>query len=167
MQRKTFLKAASAAMATMAINPIAVLAQQEKKPPYQPDIVKAFVSAGHNNLMKVKEMLAEHPHLIYASWDLGNGDFEQAIDGAAHVGDREIAEYLISQGARPNIFTMTMLGETVLVKAILEKYPSLLTSLGAHGFTLLHHAKRGGEPARELFEFFSSKGLKEMQIKLA
>ena len=113
----------SAAFATMVLNPFTAFSQQDKKPPYSADVVKAFVSAGHNNLAKVKEMLAEFPHLLYASWDLGNGDFEQAIDGAAHVGDREIAEYLISQGARPNIFTMTMLGETELVKAMLSKYP--------------------------------------------
>ena len=167
MQRKTFLKTGSAALATMVLNPFDAFPQQDKKPPYSADVVKAFVSAGHNNLAKVKEMLAEFPHLLYASWDLGNGDFEQAIDGAAHVGDREIAEYLISQGARPNIFTMTMLGETELVKAMLSKYPPLLNSLGAHGFTLLHHAKRGGDPAKELFDFFSAKGLKEMQSKLS
>ena len=111
-------------------------------------------------------MLQEYPNLLYSRWDWGNGDFEEAIEGAGHVGNREIAEYLIQNGARPNIFVLTMLGETAIVKSILEKYPSLLNSKGAHGYTLLHHATRGGDPAKELLEYFKSKGLNEMRINI-
>jgi hypothetical protein len=31
---------------------------------------------------------------------------------------------------------------------------------------LLHHATRGGEEAKELLDYFQSKGLTEMQIKI-
>jgi ankyrin repeat protein len=134
--------------------------------PYKLEVVKEFVGAGHGNLARVKEMLEEYPNLLYSRYDWGNGDFEEALEGAGHVGNKEIAQYLIGRGARPNIFVLTMLGETVIVKSFLEKYPVLLNSLGPHGFTLLHHATRGGEEAKELLDYFQSKGLTEMQIKI-
>ncbi len=81
-----------------------LLAQDTMKPakPAQlaPELVKEFVRVGHNNLPEVQRMLKEHPGLLNASWDVGGGDFETALEGAGHVGDREIAEYLIGQGAR-------------------------------------------------------------------
>ena len=82
------------------------------------------------------------------------------------MGDREIAEYLIGQGARANIFVLTMLGHTAVVKAQLAAYPHLLRSKGPHGLTLLHHATRGGEPAKELLEHIQELGLTEMKYPL-
>jgi ankyrin repeat protein len=82
------------------------------------------------------------------------------------VGNRDIANYLIEKGARPNIYVLTMLGETEIVKSILIKYPNLINGLGPHGYTLLHHAMRGGDQAKELLEYFKEKGLKETRIKI-
>jgi len=59
-----------------------------------------------------------------------------------------------------------MLGETEIVKSILTKYPNLINGLGPHGFTLLYHAMRGGDPSKELLEYFKEKGLKESRIKI-
>lgn len=80
--------------------------------PIKMEIVKEFVGAGHGNIDRVKEMLANHPNLLYSRYDWGNGDFEEAIEGAGHVGNKEIAELLIKEGARLNLFVMTMLGKT-------------------------------------------------------
>ncbi len=165
MNRKNFITNFTAAGAAMALSPMNVFSQTGKaEEPYSTTIVKEFVGAGHNNLPKVKELLAEYPNLLYCRYDHGNGDFEEAIEGAGHVGDKEIANYLIAQGARPNIFVLTMLGETAIVKSILEKYPTLLHAKGAHGFTLLHHANRGNQEG--LADYFKSKGLTETRIKL-
>ena len=114
--------------------------------PIKMSIVKEFVGAGHGNIARVKEMLANQPNLIYSRYDWGNGDFEEAIEGAGHLGNKEIAEFLINEGARLNLFVMTMLGKTALVKPILEAYPNLIFAKGAHGFTLLHHAKKEEMP---------------------
>ena len=111
-------------------------------------------------------MLKEQPGLLNASWDVGGGDFETALEGAGHVGDREIAEYLIDQGARANIFVLTMLGHTAIVKGLLSLYPHLLRSKGPHGLTLLHHATRGGEPAMELLEHIQGLGLTETKLSM-
>jgi len=137
------------------------------KPAKLPDeLVKAFVSAGHNNLPEVQRLLKEQPGLLNACWDLGGGDFETALEGAGHVGDREIAEYLIRQGARANIFVLTMLGRTLEVKALLAAFPELLRSKGPHGLTLLHHATRGGDPAKELLQHIQGLGLTETKLAM-
>ncbi|MBK9147714.1 MAG: ankyrin repeat domain-containing protein [Flavobacteriales bacterium] len=168
MHRRRFL--ATTALGLPFISGAPLLAQDAMKPakPTQiaPDLVKEFVRVGHNNLPEVQRMLKEHPGLLNASWDVGGGDFETALDGAGHVGDREIAEYLISQGARANIFVLTMLGHTTAVRNMLAAFPNLLRSTGPHGLTLLHHATRGGEPAKELLEHIQGLGLSEMKFPM-
>ena len=165
MNRKTFLFNTLAGSAAF-INPFNLSAQSVPVEPYKTEIVKEFVSAGHGNLDMVKTMLSEYPNLLFARYDWGNGDFEEAIEGAGHVGNRDIANYLIAQGARPNIYVLTMLGETQIVKETLTKYPALLNGKGPHGLTLLHHASKGGEASKELYEYFLEKGLTETQFKI-
>jgi hypothetical protein len=167
MNRKKFILQSTTAGAAILFNPLQSLAKiQEDPEPYKADIVKEFVIAGHGKLDKVKEMLEEYPNLLFCRYDWGNGDFEEAIEGAGHVGNKEIANYLIEKGARPNLFVLTTLGETTIVKSAIEKYPSLLTAKGPHGLTLLHHATKGGEASKELLDYFKSKGLSEMQYKI-
>jgi ankyrin repeat protein len=122
--------------------------------------------AWYNNLDKVKSLLTEFPTLLYATWDWGGGDFETGLEGAGHVGTKDVANYLIAQGARTNLFVLTMLGKTQIVKAYLDTYPEYLNARGPHGFTLLHHAQRGGEDSKELLDYLQSKGLKETKTKL-
>jgi len=167
MNRKHFILQSAAASVPILIAPLKVLAKNSEDPePYKLDVVKEFVIAGHGKLDKVKAMLEEYPNLIFSRYDWGNGDFEEAIEGAGHVANKEIATYLIEQGARPNLFVLTMLGETSIVKSVIEKYPSLLTAKGPHGLSLLHHATKGGEGSKELLEYFKQKGLSDMQYKI-
>jgi hypothetical protein len=167
MNRKLFLMNSVAGGAALLINPFNTIAKGSNDiEPYKMELVKDFVIAGHGKPDVVIQMLDDYPNLLYCRFDWGNGDFEEAIEGAGHVGNKEIAQYLIQKGARPNIFVLTMLGETNIVKAIIEKYPSLLNAKGAHGLTLLHHAKAGGDDSKDLYTFFEEKGLTEMQIKI-
>lgn len=167
MDRKRFLLQTSVSAGALLTNPLQLLAGgPDPIAPYKPEVVKEFVGAGHGKLTRVKELLEEYPNLLYCRYDWGNGDFEEAIEGAGHVGNKEIAAYLIEKGARPNLFVLTMLGETAIVKSVLERFPALLTAKGAHGFTLLHHANQGGETAKELAAYLKSKGLTETQIKI-
>jgi len=166
MNRKEFLSASGLAATTLMIDPLRSFARSGEPEPYKLETVKEFVIAGHGNLEKVRQMISEYPNLLYCRYDWGNGDFEEAIEGAGHVGNKEIANYLIEKGARPNIYVLTMLGETTIVKSILDKYPSLLNGKGPHGLTLLHHAMKGGEGSKELYDYFKEKGLYEMQIKI-
>ena len=167
MDRKRFLLQSSVSAGALLTNPLQVLANAaDPIAPYKPEVVKEFVGAGHGNLVRVKELLEEYPNLLYCRYDWGNGDFEEAIEGAGHVGNREIATYLIEKGARPNLFVLTMLGETAIVKSVLERFPTLLTAKGAHGFTLLHHANQGGDASKDLVDYVKAKGLTETQIRI-
>src|SRR4051794_32277203 len=74
------------------------------------DQIREFVIAGHGNLEKVKQMLAIHPELLNIANVWRPGDTETALQGAAHVGNREIAEYLLSLGAPMDICCAAMLG---------------------------------------------------------
>ncbi len=158
MDRKHFIHIlSSGALSTATLS--AFSSTQKFSDPYPAKFVKEFVGAGHKDLERVKEMLEEYPNLLNGTWDWGNGDYETAAEGAAHMGNTEIAEYLISKGARINLFMLTMLGKVTLVKAWLEAFPDLLFSLGPHGFTLLHHAKVGNDDAQTLIPFFEERGL--------
>ena len=168
MNRKKFLQNFSVGAGGLLLMPSAIIAQANPKPdPLPGEKVKEFVGAGHNDLVKVKKLLEEFPGLLYATWDWGGGDFETALEGAGHVGTKDVANYLIAQGARTNLFVLTMLGKTQIVKAYLDTYPEYLNAKGPHGFTLLHHAQKGGEDAKELLDYLQSKGLKETKVKLA
>ena len=167
MNRKKFIRSSLLTLSGLATAPSLLTAQEQKKAgPLKLETGKEFVEAGHGNLDKVKLMLKEQPNLIYSRHDWGNGDFEEAIEGAGHVGNKDIANYLISQGARVNLFVLTMLGKTDLVKPVLEDYPQLLFASGPHGFTLLHHAKAGGDSAGELYEYLQQKGLNKTQVRI-
>ncbi|HKO79913.1 MAG TPA: hypothetical protein VJU78_05930, partial [Chitinophagaceae bacterium] len=84
-------------------------------PSMNDEMVSSIVGASHGNFDKVKELVGQRPELAGAAWDWGFGDWETALGAASHVGRRDIAEFLISNGARPDIFTFTMMG---MLKAV-------------------------------------------------
>jgi hypothetical protein len=104
-------------------------------------IVSGIVGASHGNFDKVKELVNARPELAGAAWDWGFGDWETALGAASHVCRRDIAEFLIGHGARPDIFTYTMMGMLKSVQEIIENVPGIQTHHGPHGITLLQHAK--------------------------
>lgn len=166
LSRNQFLSVTLMATSGSMIAPVLTLAQQDKPPAIAGETVKEFVRVAHSDLAKVKEMLAAQPLLLNAAWDWGGGDFETAVGAAGHMGLKETANYLIDRGARTDIFVLTMLGRTGIVKSMLTDYPSLLNAAGPHGFTLLHHAEKGGREAEELFSYLQSQGLKDKHRKL-
>jgi len=169
MNRKKFLQHAALGTAgTMIAVPTFARnhSRSTEGDPLPQEKVKEFVIAGHGNFDEVKKLLTEFPTLLYATWDWGNGDFETALEGAGHVGNKEIANYLIGLGARTNLFVLTMLGKTTIVKNFLDTFPQYLIARGPHGFTFLHHAQKGGDDSRELLDYFQSKGLKETKTPL-
>jgi hypothetical protein len=130
----------------------------ERPPALAAAMVQEFVRKAHADLPATKAMLAEQPALLNATWDWGGGDFEAAIGGAGHMGNREIAELLISQGARFDIFVAAMLGKLEMVRAAVTTWPDVVHSKGPHGIRLLRHARAGGEAASAVVEYLVSKG---------
>lgn len=131
------------------------MASANEKRQLKVELVRQFVMAGHGDLSKTGSMLKEQPALLNASWDWGGGDWETALGGAAHTGSREVATFLISQGARMDIFAAAMLGELQIVRAMLSAWPELQEAAGPHGIPLLAHAQIGGQPALQVVEFLS------------
>lgn len=106
-------------------------------------LVNEFVVAGHGDLDRVKILLAKEPGLINSAWDWGGGDWETALGGASHMGRKDIAEYLLANGARMDLFCAAMLGRIEVVRAAIEADPSVVGVLGPHGISLLEHALAG------------------------
>lgn len=113
-------------------------------------LVRDFVIFAHSDLEMVRRLLEKEPALLNATVDWGAGDFESALGGASHMGRRDIAEFLIAQGARIDLFAAAMLGHVEVVKGLLSVHPNLARAKGPHGIPLVAHAKAGGEPAREV-----------------
>ena len=122
------------------------------------EMVREMVSVSHGNMKRVRELVEAHPSLAKASWDWGFGDWEAAIDAASHVGNREIAEYLIGKGARPTLFTAAMLGQLEVVKGLIAAHPGVQRCAGPHSISLLAHARNGGSPAKEVYQYLESLG---------
>ena len=138
--------------------PSAQTAIPDRGPRLDADLVRELVIAGHGNLERVKEMLAQQPALINATWDWGGGDWETALGGASHMGNKPIAEYLLAHGARMDVFCATMMGKTEIVKAFLADDPTVVHLKGPHGIPLVRHAQSGKQDA--LVEMLRAAGAK-------
>ena len=128
----------------------------ERIPAIELDLVQEFVAKAHGDFERVKEMLEGEPGLINATWDWGGGDFETALGAAAHMGHKEIANYLLERGARLDLFAAAMLGKLDIVKAALAAYPNVINIPGPHNISLIDHAQAGGEDAKSVLEFLES-----------
>ena len=127
-------------------------------PTHEPDLVREVVGVSHGNIARLKQLVDRQPSLSRASWDWGFGDWESALGAASHVGNREIAEYLLSKGARPSIFSATMLGQLEVVKAFIMAQPGVQKTWGPHGITLLSHAQAGGDRAKAVVDYLTALG---------
>ena len=128
----------------------------EKKEALDADLVQEFVVKAHGDLQRTRELLDAEPALVNAAWDWGGGDWETGLGGAAHMGRRDIATFLLDRGARIDLFAAAMLGELAFVKAAISALPSARDVAGPHGISLLAHAQAGGEQAKAVVEFLSN-----------
>ena len=126
---------------------------QERREPIDSKLVQDFVANAHGNLARVQELLEQEANLINAAWDWGGGDWETALGAAAHMGRRDIAEFLLSHGARLDVFAAAMLGKLEVVKAAISAFPGTQQVGGPHGFSLIHHARQGGEAAAAVLAY--------------
>ncbi len=165
MNRYTFLKRSLLGSTVLLVPAWAHADQDKEKPaPLKLEIVKEFVGVSHGNFPRMKEMLDNEPLLLHVSYDWGGGDYESGIEAAGHVGNKEIANYLLSKGARYNIYLACMLGHLDTVKNVLTFNPTFLNSKGPHGFTMLHHTIKGGESAKLVEDYLRSLGAKDTRI---
>jgi hypothetical protein len=123
--RRSLLRTASGALPLGLLGiapgqPVPEISEHEGSPNFElasdsfptqpPELARELVTVAHFDLKRAKELVEARPSLARASWDWGFGDWEDALGAASHMGNRPIAEYLISKGARPSLFSATMLG---------------------------------------------------------
>jgi hypothetical protein len=127
-------------------------------PLQDPAVVKEVVGRAHADIARVRELVERQPALANAALDWGFGDWETALGAASHMGRRDIAEVLLSHGARPTIFSAAMMGQLDVVKAFVAASPGVQRTLGPHGITLLAHARAGGPAAADTFKYLETLG---------
>ncbi len=120
------------------------------------ELVEQFVISAHGNFPKTRELLEANPALLHTRWDKTN---EMAIEAAAHVGHREIANYLLSKGATLDICTAAMLGLSEKVAEFLKSDPKQANAKGAHGIPVLFFAALSGKT--EIADLLVSHGSRE------
>jgi hypothetical protein len=130
----------------------------ESFPTQDQDLVKEMVTVAHARVARVKELVGRHQTLAKATYDWGFGDWESALGAASHVGNREIAEFLLANGARPTLFSAAMLGHLDVVKAFVAASPGVQRIKGPHSITLLRHAMAGGAQAKPVLEYLTQLG---------
>lgn len=127
-------------------------------PAQDPDLVREMVGASHGQVAKVRQLVGRQQTLAKAVTDWGFGDWESALGAASHVGNREIAEFLLANGARPTLFSAAMLGQLDVVKAFVAASPGVQRIRGPHSITLLSHAKAGGAQAKPVLDYLAELG---------
>lgn len=120
------------------------------------ELVEPFVIAAHGNPDRVRELLSAHPALLNVAWAKFD---ETALQAASHMGQREIALYLLSEGAPNNICAAAMLGVADEVARFLAGDPSLSGAKGAHGIPVLYHAALSG--STEVADLLHAAGTRE------
>jgi hypothetical protein len=139
----------------------------DKKSALEATLVQEFVGKSHGDLERVKELLTQEPGLINAAWDWGGGDWETGLGAAAHMGRKDIAIFLLENGARLDLFAAAMLGRLEIVKATLEAYPETVNIPGPHGIPLIAHAQAGGSEAIEVYEYLKSRASQNTTAPIA
>lgn len=113
----------------------------------EPEIehLRDFVIAAHGDLEKTRQLLTDFPDLRDVGYEWSPEDRETAIQAASHMGNGEIAQYLLDQGAQYEIYTAAMLGRKADVEALLAEEPQRVNVAGAHAISLLTHAALSGD----------------------
>ena len=154
-----FLRRHALALLPAALLPWEAAAQTDSPARLDLDLVKDWVAKAHaRNIDVMKELLKKEPGLIFSSWNLGAGDWESALQAAAHTGSRDMALFLIDQGARLDLMATAMLGQLNTLKAACEAFPRSIETRGAHGIPLLSHAIYGEGQAKDVMYYLLDKG---------
>ena len=128
-------------------------------PAQDPALVKEIVGVSHFDIKRVRELVERQPALARASMDWGYGDWETCIDAASHVGRREIADFLITNGAQAHHLQRRDDGTARCCEGVCRGAARACSArYGPHGITLAAHARAGGPDAAAVLQFLTSLG---------
>src|SRR4029077_6595679 len=80
-------------------------------PAQDPALVREAVGVSHRDLKRLQELVERQPALARVSLGWGFVDWESCLDAASHTGNKAIADFLLTNGARPTIFSAAMMGQ--------------------------------------------------------
>lgn len=127
-------------------------------PAYPSDLIQEIVTFAHFDLDRLKSLVQPRPQLVKAAWDWGFGDWETPLGAACHMGRRDIAQYLLDQGATPSIFSSVLFGDLGLLKLLVEQNAGIQRVAGPHSISLLAHARMAGKPSASIANYLASIG---------
>lgn len=125
----------------------------EHYPSYSSDLIERIVTVAHFDLKQLKELIDPRPHLVKSAWDWGFGDWETPLGAACHMGRRDIAEFLLSKGASPSLFSWVLFGDLQMVQQTVEHQPGIERVTGPHSISLLAHARMGGKQSEVVLQY--------------
>jgi len=111
----------------------------EKTAPEQ-QIIDQFVNAAHGDMKTVKELLQAHPGMINARSTMD----ETALGAAAHTAQKNIAEFLLQNGAELDICSAVVLGRKGEIEARLDSDPENVKATGSHNLPIMFYAALSG-----------------------
>ncbi len=113
----------------------------------------SFVGQSHRNLAGVKEGLAQDPRLAHSVAVTG----EVCVEASAHMGQQQLVETLLDQGAQYSLPTAVVRNDQKSVKAFLAADRNRIYERGAHDFPLLWYPIIGNCPL-EMMELLIQHG---------
>jgi len=117
-----------------------------------PEVIEQFVNACHSNFDTVQRMLDADPSLLNVRSKVN----ESGLEGAAHMGHRTIAEFLLGKGAPLDLCTAVMLGRQDEVREMIAASPDVSGAMGAHRIPVMTFAAING--SLEIAELLFSHG---------
>jgi len=94
----------------------------------------------HNNLAKVRELVATDKRLIFSI----STDAELAIEASAHLGNQDLMSFHLDHGAPLSLPTAVARNDHDSIRFWLERDGSLVHERGAHDFPLMFYVVFGG-----------------------
>lgn len=92
-----------------------------------------LVGNAHGNLEYVQKVVTADPRMAHSIATTS----EICVEACAHIGRKNIVDYLLQQGAPYSLPTAVMLGDYTSVKRLLDEDPKRIEERGAHDFGLL------------------------------
>ena len=89
-----------------------------------------FQAVKSGDLEKVKVLVVKNPSLVNAMDDTNI----PPVLTAAYHGEMGIANFLVANGAKMDIFSSSALGLTYIVKNLVQKFPKLINAVGIDGY---------------------------------
>lgn len=103
--------------------------------------INSFVVTAHFDFDRTKQSYAKCPDLLMTRCVFD----ELAVEGAAHMGREDTADFLLERGSPYSTATATMFGDRQKVKELLLEEPRRIAERGPHDFPLILYTAFGRE----------------------